>query len=75
MFEQNNDVLQINFQNAVEPTLKAMKEGNGIKNYSFRFNETLDKTKLSVTIRIIPMYAVEDFDISIVMENEEVTVV
>lgn len=74
MFEQNNDVLQVNFQNAVEPTLKAMKAGNGIKNYSFKFNKTSDKTKLSVTIKIVPVYAVEDFDISIVMENEEVTV-
>ena len=73
-FEQNTDVLQVNFQNAVEPTLKAMKSGNGIKNYSFKFNKTSDKTKLSVTIKIIPIYAVEDFDISIVMENEEVTV-
>ena len=36
-------------------------------------NQSNDKTKLSATIRIYPVYAVDSFEISVVLSDTEVS--
>ena len=73
-FEQNNDVLWVNFKAAVEPTLNQMKTGAGLSGYKFIKETTTEKAKLVATIKLYPLYAVEDFEIKVEMLDDEVTV-
>lgn len=74
MFEQNNDVLWINFKSMVTPLLDRMLSGNGISAYKIVKIDTASKTKLSAQIKIYPIYAVEEFNIGIQITDEDVTV-
>lgn len=74
MFEQNNDILWTNFKAEIEPTLNRMKTGAGISGYKIVKGTTTEKAKLVATIRLYPLYAVEDFDVTVTMEDEEITV-
>ena len=70
-FDPNSDLLWINFVNAIKPTLEAMKADQGIKGYTISkaANEGNKKALLTARIRIVPIEAVEDFDISIYLED------
>lgn len=68
-FDPNSDVLWINFKNAIKPTLEAMKADQGIEDYKFIKVATDKKAKLCAKIRIVPIEAVEDFDISLMLED------
>ena len=68
-FDPNSDVLWINFVNAVRPTLERMKGDQGIAGYRISKVETTEKAVLKAIIRIVPIEAVEDFDISIYLED------
>lgn len=68
-FDPNSDLLWINFVNAIRPTLDAMKADQGIKGYSIVQGISDKKAVLTANIRIIPIEAVEDFDISIYLEE------
>lgn len=68
-FDPNSDVLWINFVNAVRPTLERMKGDQGIAGYRLSKVETTEKAVLKAIIRIVPIEAVEDFDISIYLED------
>lgn len=70
-FEQNNDLLWLNFQAYVRPTLEQMKNGNGIADYNFVKEPTNAKARLKAKVNIIPIEAVEDFDLSIIMTDDE----
>lgn len=69
MFDPNSDVLWTNFCGALRPTLENMKNNQGIKDYQFVKLETSLKAKLFATVRIIPIEAVEDFEIAVYMED------
>lgn len=73
-FEQNSDILWINFKSGITPLLDKMKSGYGIVDYKITKGETKEKAKLVAVITIIPIYPVEDFDITLVVEDEEVSV-
>lgn len=73
-FEQNNDILWINFKAGISPLLDKLKSGSGIADYKIIKQPTDQKAKLVAQIIIYPLYAVEDFDITIVMEDQDVTV-
>ena len=74
-FEQNNDVLWLNFKSAIEPTLNQMKTGAGISGYKIIQESTTEKAKLVATVKLYPLYAVEDFEISVQMlDDDEVKV-
>lgn len=75
MFEQNSDILWINFKAAITPTLDTLISGNGIDYYSFKKGTQSGKTKLYANITIKPVYAVESFDITVTLTDEEVSVV
>lgn len=71
-FEQNNDLLWLNFQAYVRPTLEKMKNGNGLADYSFEKVIPVGnpKARLTARLNIIPIEAVEDFDLEIVMTDD-----
>lgn len=75
MFEQNSDILWINFLSRVTPFLDGLMYGQGLSDYKVIKNQTTEKAKLSATIKLYPLYAVEDFDITIELSDEDVSVV
>jgi hypothetical protein len=68
-FDPNSDTLWINFVNAITPTLDAMKADQGISDYKIVKEFTDKKATLKAKIRIIPIEAVEDFDITVSLED------
>jgi len=68
-FDPNSDLLWINFCNAIRPTLEAMKGDQGIRGYKITKVATDKKALLKAKIRIVPIEAVEDFDISVYLED------
>ena len=74
LFEQNNDILWAKFLSKITPLLDKMKTGSGISNYRVIKNVTREKAKLSATIRLIPIYALDDIDINIELTNEDAAV-
>lgn len=68
-FDPNSDRLWVNFVNAIRPTLEKMQGDQGIKAYKISKVATDKKALLIAKIRIIPIEALEDFDISIYLED------
>lgn len=68
-FDPNSDMLWINFCNLIKPLLETMKADQGIADYKIMKVKNKRKAFLSVIIRIVPIEAVEDFDISIHLED------
>jgi phage tail sheath protein FI len=70
-FDPNSDTLWFNFVNAIKPTLEAMKADQGIRDYKIIKvqEEHPKKATLKAKIRIIPIEAVEDFDIELSLED------
>ena len=63
-FEQNTDILWVNFKSYITPTLDAMS-GSGIKSYRLAKDTSAKRAELKAILRIVPIEAVEDFDITI----------
>lgn len=68
-FDPNSDNLWINWTNAIRPTLEEMRSDQGIENYVFVKDTTSKKGYLKASVRIIPIEAVEDFDITVSLED------
>lgn len=68
-FDPNSDVLWINFKVAVSELLESMKVNQGIRAYKISRAATALKGTLAATITIVPIEAVEDFDIELVLED------
>ena len=68
-FDPNSDTLWINFTSGIKPILEKMKADQGIKDYKIVQLPTQRKATLKALIRIIPIEAVEDFDIAISLED------
>lgn len=73
-FEQNSDVLWVNFKAEISPLLDKMLHGYGITGYKLlldtnhpRFNE---RATLCVKIILSPVDAVEDFYVSIILQDD-----
>lgn len=71
MFEQNNDILWVNFKAKMSPLLDKLVSGYGLKKYSITKLNSTEKNKLIAKITIYPIYAVEAFDITIVLEDDD----
>lgn len=69
IFDPNSDLLWLNFCNTIRPTLERMVSLQGIKDYSFEQLETSIKGKLFAAVRIVPIEAVEDFEIAVTLED------
>lgn len=68
-FEQNTDVLWINFKSEVNPLLEQMKSGEGIGDFKWTRLASNKRARVNAKVAITPIDAVEDFDITIYMEN------
>lgn len=75
MFEQNSDVLWVNFLSRVTPLLDRLMSGQGLSDYKVIQNPTDEKAKMKATIKLFPIYAVEDFEITIELSDEDVSVI
>lgn len=68
-FDPNSDTLWTNFCNSIIPMLEDMKADQGISDYKIIKVKNPRKAFLSAIIRIVPIEAVEDFDISVYLED------
>jgi len=68
-FDPNSDTLWANFCNAITPTLDKMKANQGIDDYKIIKVPTDTKALLQAKIRIVPIEAVEDFEIDLYLED------
>lgn len=68
-FEPNSDVLWINFKAAITPLLNKMTSDNGIRGYQIIKTPTNKKALLAARIVITPIEAVEDFDLTIELND------
>jgi hypothetical protein len=69
-FQQNSDVLWVQFTSLIYPVLDRMLAGNGISGYKVIKQPTTAKARLKASVRIVPIEAVEDFELSVVLEDE-----
>lgn len=80
MFEQNNDTLWLKFKGKISPFLDQLKLGNGISDYALvketrsKDGSLLPKNKLTAIVRVYPVYAVEYFDLTVEVRDDDVTV-
>lgn len=68
-FDPNSDTLWVKFRNSITPMLDKMKADQGIADYKILKVKNSRKAFLSAIIRIVPIEAVEDFDISVYLED------
>ncbi len=73
-FELNNDILWLNFKAKIEPTLDKMLSGNGLSGYKIIKVATDKKATIKAIIRLYPIEAVEDFDITIELADSYTTI-
>lgn len=77
-FEQNTDILWINFSSEIGKLLDRMKTGFGISGYKIvkdtEHEKAAEKATLCAKIIIYPTYAVEDFYITVVLKDNEAVV-
>lgn len=78
MFEQDSEVLWNKFKSRIAPTLDKLKSGFGISDYKIlraevkpHNGDSLTKGELGAIIRIYPLYAIEYFDISIILSDPD----
>lgn len=80
MFEQNSTDLWLKFKNGIEPLLRRLKAGNGISEYQIvrgttKYNgDPLNKGEIAAVIKIVPMYAVEYFELTVEINDQDITV-
>lgn len=68
-FDPNSDILWSNFVTALTPLLEQMKANQGIRDYLIEKVPTDLKGVLSARVRIVPIEAVEDFEIEVALED------
>lgn len=64
-FEQNSDILWINFKSKIMPTLDQMVSGSGITKYEIKKQTTTKKATVKAVVRLYAIEPVEDWDITI----------
>ena len=74
LFEQNTDILWVNFKSLLMPMLDQMVSGAGLKSYKIIKLPGSDREVIKAKIVLVPVYAVEQFIIDIAITDEEVEV-
>ncbi len=69
MFEQNSDRLWFNFKSQIVKLLDTMQTGQGIRGYRIIKQTPDSKAQIKALIRIIPMEAVEKFDLTVELSD------
>lgn len=70
VFEQNTEVLWINFRNYITPLLDRMQSSDGLLGYTFVKVATDAKARLKAKLTVIPVEAVEDFDLDVYLVDD-----
>lgn len=71
-FETNSIELWLKFRTKVEPILEQMITNGGLEDYELRRLESDKKATLSVYVKLITLYAVEDFNITVGLTDSTV---
>lgn len=81
LFEQNTDLLWINFKSLITPLLDTMVSNNILSDYTLtKYNvdpdtgEAVPAYKILANIKIRPINSVEVFDLTVQLENNEIAV-
>ena len=74
MFEQNSDILWLNYTNYISPILDELVSAAALNDYTLTRVATTEKAKLACKITLYPIYAVEAFDITVELADDELTV-
>ena len=74
MFEQNTEILWSNFKAGIAPLLDQMMTGQGLTGYKIIRGVTTERAKVVAEIRLYPIDAVEDFEITVTISDENVSV-
>lgn len=80
MFEQDSDTLWLSFKSGVSPLLDQLKSGFGISDYKLIRGTTkydgseLMRGEMSAVIKIFPLYAIEYFEITVVVSDNDVAI-
>lgn len=73
-FEPNSDVVWFKFKSLITPLLDKMKSNNGIRSYKIMKLPTKKKAVCVAVIKISPIEALEDFDLTVELaDSVEVT--
>lgn len=73
-FEQNDDVLWVNYKSEFTPLLDRMQSGRGIFGYKVQKLTTDRRARIKARITIVPIEAVEDFEIEVLLTNQDTTI-
>ncbi len=68
-FEQNNDILWVNYKSEVTPKLERMKSGEGIEDYELQRLATDKKARLKARCILSPIMGLEDWDLELVLTD------
>ena len=68
-FNPNSDLLWGDFCADIRPLLEKMKGDQGVRDYRFIKVKVNQKALLKAIIRIVPIEAVEDFDVTLTLED------
>lgn len=71
-FETNSTELWLKFKSDVEPTLQKMVSNGSLQDFELTKLTTTEKATLSVYVKLVTIYAVEDFDITIGLTDSTV---
>lgn len=74
MYEQNNAALWANFKGKVTTLLDKIVSLGALATYKIVKNDNGSRTKVSATIKLYPVYAVESFDVSVQITDDTVEV-
>ncbi len=74
MFEQNSDILWINYTSILTEELDSIVSGGGLVDYEISRISTTERAKIACKITLYPVYAVEAFDITIELTDDELSV-
>lgn len=80
MFEQDSDTLWLRFKSGITPLLNQLVSGNGLEEYRIirtttKYNgDPLTRGEMAATVRIIPKYAIEYFELTVQISDQDVTV-
>lgn len=74
-FEPNSDFLWVKFKSMITPLLDKMQSGDGISGYQIAKKKSAQKATLTAVIRIYPVEAVEDFEITLELADEATSVI
>lgn len=74
LFEQDSEIIWINFTAPIRKLLDYMVTNQGLSNYKIVRQQSDQKAKLKCVITLYPIYALEAVEIDVILSDEEVTV-